>query len=120
MKTLKELIDEHGFNIETKQYDWGNMRFIPMYVHQGCIYGHFHDGSCARYSEKGCPEWQLYTEPKSKVMRAPYLVEGISARPELTYSLYKDDADFLEQYKFSETCKFKYKRLDNLEVECDT
>jgi hypothetical protein len=117
MKTLKELIDEHGINIRVRRSVWKRMYFKIMYIHEGCVYGHYDDGNPSHFLLDGPVIWQLYTEPKPKVMRAQYMVKyKYDCVPYETDNLYKDDEEFFKFHPRKSEREW-YKRLEERECE---
>lgn len=87
MATIKELVDAHSKvpgDIRVTRLCWGPGRsFVPYYF---ADLGASLSGWCGmKGGAHSCPadygDFELYTEPKPKVMRAQYLVEPLSGIP---------------------------------------
>ena len=117
MKTLKELLEGVELPVKVRRDDWASKTTYDeiYYRYNETFYGHTSYGAQVSISvnEKG---YELFTEPKPKVMRAQYLVYDASPYnvPYITNQLYKDDAEFL---KFHDD-GMPFKRL--AEIECES
>ena len=118
--TIKELVEKHGFGI--KVYVRGHSNLWAIVLSEDLDQGYVvlkHDNTCMIIPPPSCRnDYELYIEPKPKVMRAQYaykfkIGKVESDRPTMTGDLYKDDDEFK---KVVGKVKW-FKRLT--EIECE-
>lgn len=116
MPTISELIKEHSkvpgdIRVRRKSWAIGDwfQPFFPCeesFTYRGKANDREDFLQDATYGD-----WQLYTEPKSKVMRAQYLMirNGIN-RPFITSGFYINDADLLADYPMASEYERQFER----------
>ncbi len=122
MPTIAELVKEHSkvpgdIRIRLPIWDTYNA-FRPFYLSVSGWHGlREHDSSWC-YPECMDDGWQLYTEPKPKVMRAQYLIEPIdlTSLPFITDRFFKDD-DQVAKHHGGTHAVARYTRLDEREFD---
>lgn len=115
MITLKEFMKDKKLgevNIAIDSYHW----FKPMFIHNSIYYGFYKDGPSSQHKLNLIMSWQVYGEPKPKVMRAQYQVMYKTATiPFIGECLYKDDSEFIDRNSLQYISWFK--RLEEQECE---
>lgn len=117
--TLKELLkDKELGTVKVRHFLWEESKwFQPMYYHNELVFGHDDDDFPDSQEIDYDTDWELFEEPKTKVMRAQYLYKLRNFRPMITQELFLCDSEFERTIERQDKLEW-YKRLD--EIECES